>query len=203
VQPVGEAGDDAEVPPPPRSTQNGSALSRSLARTMRPSAVTTSAASRLSRVRPQVRLSQPKPPPTVRPAIPVSETSPPVTARLCSCVASSSWAHTMPASAVATRRCGSTSMLFIGCRSTSMPSSHTDRPGMLWPPPRTAIGSRWCRAKRTWPPPRQRRRYSGRSPRGAGRSRRSDPPDLVVARRVGIALGGPRRSEKWAAGSPL
>ncbi len=120
----------------------------SLACTTRPPAVTTSAASRLSQVSPQVRLSQPTPPPRVSPAMPVSDTSPPVTASPCSCVAWSSSRQITPAPAVATRRSGSTRIVFIGCRSTTSPSSHTDRPGMLCPPPRTAMGSRWERANR-------------------------------------------------------
>src|SRR3546814_5666200 len=44
------------------------------ARTQRPSAVTTSAESRLSQLSPYLRVSQPYPPPRVRPAMPVSLT---------------------------------------------------------------------------------------------------------------------------------
>ena len=70
-----------KLPPPPRSPQKRSAFSSALARTVCPSAVTTSAASRLSQVRPYLRISQPMPPPSVRPAMPVWEICPPVTAR--------------------------------------------------------------------------------------------------------------------------
>ena len=70
-----------KLPPPPRSAQNRSACSMADARTSRPSAVTTSAATRLSQARPCLRSSQPEPPPSVRPATPVVETRPPVVAR--------------------------------------------------------------------------------------------------------------------------
>ncbi len=69
-----------KLPPPPRSPHSSSGFSSSLACTSWPSAVTTSAASRLSQVRPTLRISQPMPPPSVNPAIPVVDTSPPVTA---------------------------------------------------------------------------------------------------------------------------
>ena len=48
--------------------------------TSRPSAVTTSAATRLSQASPNLRIVQPMPPPSVNPATPVVETSPPVVA---------------------------------------------------------------------------------------------------------------------------
>ena len=60
---------------------------------MRPSAVTTSAAMRLSHTNPNLRSSQPLPLPSARPAMPVVETRPPVTARPCSCVAASNSPH--------------------------------------------------------------------------------------------------------------
>ena len=56
-----------KLPPPPRSAQNRSGFSSALARTSSPSAVTTSAASRLSHAGPCLRASQPRPPPSVRP----------------------------------------------------------------------------------------------------------------------------------------
>ena len=60
-----------KLPPPPRIAQNRSGLSVALARdAVLPSAVTTSAAIRLSMVSPSLRLSQPNPPPSVRPAMP-------------------------------------------------------------------------------------------------------------------------------------
>src|SRR5687768_9442284 len=52
-----------KLPPPPRSPQNRSALSVALAVRRRPSAVTTSAESRLSQVKPYMRCNQPMPPP--------------------------------------------------------------------------------------------------------------------------------------------
>ena len=71
-----------------------------------PFAVTTSAASRLSIVRPKRRLSQPKPPPRVSPAMPVVELMPSGVARPCACVARSTSASVAPAStrAMRTRR---------------------------------------------------------------------------------------------------
>src|SRR3981189_3673622 len=54
---------------------------------MRPSASTTSAASRLSTVRPCLRVRYPVPPPSVRPAIPVVDTMPAGTASPYTCVA--------------------------------------------------------------------------------------------------------------------
>ena len=62
----------------------------------RPSAVTTSAPTRLSEERPARRVSQPRPPPRVRPATPVWLMKPPGTASPCSCVAASSSAHVVP-----------------------------------------------------------------------------------------------------------
>ena len=52
-----------------------------------PSAVTTSAASRLSTASPYLRMSNPRPPPRVNPATPVWLMMPPVVARPWSCVA--------------------------------------------------------------------------------------------------------------------
>jgi hypothetical protein len=60
-----------KFPPPPRIAQKRSALSVSLARRNSPSAVTMSAARRLSTVKPNLRVSHPKPPPSVSPATPV------------------------------------------------------------------------------------------------------------------------------------
>ncbi len=82
VEPVLERGDDAEVAAAAaqRPEQVGVLASRWRS-SRRPSAVTTSAESRLSQVRPCVRRSQPRPPPSVRPAMPVVETMPPGAAR--------------------------------------------------------------------------------------------------------------------------
>ena len=57
--------------PAPRMPQNSSGSSVSLARTNRPSAVTSSTARRLSIVSPKWRCSRPTPPPSVSPATPV------------------------------------------------------------------------------------------------------------------------------------
>jgi hypothetical protein len=46
------------------------------------------------------------------------------------------------------RSVGSTRAPFIRDRSITIPSSQVERPGMLWPPLRTAIGSSSSRAKR-------------------------------------------------------
>ena len=95
-----------KLPPPPRRPQSSSGFSSSLACTSCPSAVTTSAAIRLSQVRPTLRISQPMPPPSVNPAIPVVDTSPPVTASPNACVSWSKSAQVQPPSATggATRR---------------------------------------------------------------------------------------------------
>jgi hypothetical protein len=116
---------------------------------MRPSAVTTSAPIRLSQASPWVRISHPIPPPSVRPPTPVVEISPPVVARACAWVAASTSAHVAPPCARATRRVGSTSTRLIPERSITSPPSQTERPAALWPPPRTATGSPWARAKTT------------------------------------------------------
>ena len=95
-----------KLPPPPRSPHSRSAFSVSLARTSRPSAVTTSAATRLSQARPNFRIVQPMPPPSVKPATPVEETRPPVVARPWACVSWSTSAQTAPPPTVARRACG-------------------------------------------------------------------------------------------------
>src|SRR5829696_1933820 len=59
-----------KLPPPPRIAQKRSACSSGAARRISPSAVTTSADSRLSTVSPCLRVSQPMPPPKVRAADP-------------------------------------------------------------------------------------------------------------------------------------
>ena len=85
-----------KLPPPPRSAHSSSGFSVAEARTRSPSAVTSSAASRLSQARPCLRSSQPEPPPSVRPATPVLDTRPPVVASPCSWVARSTCAHVAP-----------------------------------------------------------------------------------------------------------
>lgn len=60
-----------KLPPPPCNAQNSSGCSSALARNLRPAAVTSSTAFRLSQARPNLRSSQPDPPPTVNPPTPV------------------------------------------------------------------------------------------------------------------------------------
>ena len=116
---------------------------------MLPSAVTTSAASRLSTTSPCLRMRKPMPPPRVTPATPVWLTMPPVVARPWACVSWSTSPHSAPPCTRAVRPAGSTQMARIAERSMTIPSSHTAVPATLWPPPRTAITRSWSRAKRT------------------------------------------------------
>ena len=78
------------------------------------------------------------PPLSVRPAIPVTETKPSGVARPCCCVAASSSPRSTPGWARTVRASGSTSMCFMSDRSMTTPPSQTEKPAMLWPPPRTA-----------------------------------------------------------------
>jgi hypothetical protein len=135
-----------KLPPPPRSAHSSSAFSSVLARTIRPSHVTSSAPTRLSQVRPCLRSSQPDPPPSVSPATPVVETRPPVVARPCTWVARSTSAQMAPPPTRATRRSASTSMSAMPRTSSTTPSSHRERPATEWPPARTATGRPWSRA---------------------------------------------------------
>ena len=129
-----------KLPPPPRSAQNRSSFSVALAGTTRPSAVTTSADTRLSIARPYRLRSQPMPPLSVSPPTPVSEISPPGVARPNSWVAWSTAAHVAPPSTTARAPSGSTRTAFIGERSTMTPPSATACPATLCPPPRTETG---------------------------------------------------------------
>ena len=104
----------------------------------RPSAVTSSAASRLSIVMPYLRASQPIPPPRVIPAAPTEPVSPNGTARPWAYAARVSSPATTPASTQAVRRTGSMSMPFIADRSISSTPSPVLWPAALWPPARTA-----------------------------------------------------------------
>ena len=136
-----------KLPPPPRSPQNRSAFSASFAWTRQPSAVTTSAATRLSHARPCRRINQPMPPPRVKPPIPVDDTRPPVVASPYACVSWSTSAQTAPPPTVARRASGSTRTPFMGERSITSPPSQVEKPATLWPPPRTATGRWLLRAK--------------------------------------------------------
>src|SRR5215217_3126245 len=136
-----------KFPPPPRRAHSSSGCSVADARTRSPSAVISSAASRLSHASPCLRSSQPEPPPIVRPATPVVETRPPVVARPCSCVARSTCAHVAPPPTRAIRATGSTVTSSIPRTSRTRPSSRRDRPATEWPPARTATDRSWSRAK--------------------------------------------------------
>ena len=155
-----------KLPPPPRRAQKRSACSSAEARRSLPSAVTTSAARRLSAVRPCRRDSQPIPPPRVRPPIPVVLTKPPGTARPCACVAASTSPQVAPPPHTAQRPAGSTATCRSAPRSSISPSSQTANPAKLWPPPRTVSSSPRRRAKRraaaTSPAPAQRAIRAGR-----------------------------------------
>ena len=136
-----------KLPPPPRSAQNSSGFSSAEARTIEPSARTTSASSRLSMVRPPERAMCPMPPPSVSPPTPVVPMMPQGTAPPASCVAASTSFQTQPPPTRTVRAAASTSMLLIPARSMTTPSSQTPRPPPLWPPPRTAISAFCERAK--------------------------------------------------------
>ena len=138
-----------KLPPPPRSAQKRSGCSVALARTTSPAAVTTSADSRLSIVMPYLRLSQPKPPPSVSPPMPVVELMPTGVARPWAWVAASRSASVAPPSMETRRRAGSTRAAFIFDRSITSPSSHKALPAMWCPPPRTASTTPWSLAKFT------------------------------------------------------
>ena len=161
-----------KLPPPPRSPQNRSGWSSSLAATSSPSAVTTSAATRLSIVRPCLRVSHPIPPPRVRPATPVCVTIPAGTASPNACVARSSSPSVTPASTSTSPSSASTRTPFIADRSTTSPSSQSARPPTPCPPLRTDIRRSCSRANRTalWTSDASEHRAT--SP-ADGRSRRS------------------------------
>ena len=97
-----------KLPPPPRTAQNRSGCSSAEARSTRPSAVTTSAETRLSMLSPYLRVSQPMPPPSVSPPTPVWLTSPAGTASPWARVAASRSASSAPPPARARRAAGST-----------------------------------------------------------------------------------------------
>ena len=128
-----------KLPPPPRMAQNRSGCWSAAARRIRPSAVTTSAARRLSMVSPNRRISRPTPPPRVSPATPVCEITPAGTTSPCRWVAWSRSRSSAPPPTVARRVTGSTDTWFIGRRSMTSPPSQVLNPGRLCPPPRTAI----------------------------------------------------------------
>src|ERR671922_1897118 len=134
---------------PPRSPQNRSSFSSSLAVRNRPSAVTTSADIRLSQASPYFGESQPYPPPSVNPPIPVVVTRPPGDASPNACVSRSYSPQRTPPFARAVLPGGSTRTPFMRDRSINRPSSQVPLPATLCPPHRTATGSEFSRAKST------------------------------------------------------
>ena len=136
-----------KLPPPPRSAQNRSAYWSADVRRILPSAVTTSADSRLSTVRPKRRISRPTPPPRVRPPTPVWLTTPAGTTRPCRWVARSTSPSSAPPPTMARCVTGSTATRLSSRRSITMPPSQVLCPGIECPPPRTAIGRPPARAK--------------------------------------------------------
>ena len=132
-----------KLPPPPLSAHSRSACSSGVAWTRRPSAVTTSAETRLSMARPYRLRSQPMPPLSVRPPTPVSEISPPGVARPWTWVAASTSRQVAPPSTHARRWSGSTRTARIAERSIMTAPSPTACPATLWPPPRIETGI-WC-----------------------------------------------------------
>ena len=117
-----------KFPPPPRNAQNRSGFSSALARAWEPSASTTSAASRLSMVRPHFPLRYPRPPPRVSPPTPVVEMIPAGTASPNWWVAASSLPGVQPPPARTVRAAGSTSTASRRARSTTMSPSQTPAP---------------------------------------------------------------------------
>ena len=106
-----------------------------------------SASSRLSIASPHLRVRWPRPPPRVRPPTPVVEMIPLGVASPYAFVAWSTSPQVQPPPTRAVRASGSTSMSRISERSITSPSSQVPSPAPLWPPPRTASGRSWSRAK--------------------------------------------------------
>ncbi len=134
--------------PAPRSPQNSSGSSVALARTWRPSAVTSSTARRLSMVSPNRRCSRPTPPPRVRPATPVWPTTPVGQTRPWAWAATSSSPSSAPPFTRAVRAAGSTVTPRMAAMSMTRPPSVLECPAGLWPPDRMASSSSCSRAKR-------------------------------------------------------
>ena len=121
--------------------QKRSEFSDSLARRICPSAVTTSAETKLSMLRPCLRVSQPIPPPRVSPPTPVWPIKPTGVASPCSCVAAIMSANSVPPPTRTRRASASTATEFIALKSIISPSSTTALPDTPCAPPRTAISS--------------------------------------------------------------
>ena len=156
------------------------------ARTTVPSGVTTSAATRLSHVRPCCAVRWPMPPPKVSPATPVVPTTPPGVTSPKACVAESKSSHVAPPWERAILASPSTSTLRMSERSITSPPSRTQWPAGLCPPPRTATSSPCTRAKSkavaTSLGPKQRTIAAGRrSTRALNERRASSYPASVGA----------------------
>ena len=123
VQVVLEGGDDAEVAAAAAQTPQQLRVVLGVTRIRQPSAVTRSAARRLSTVSPYERIRWPKPPLRVTPPMPVWLIDPPVVARPNRWVARSSSPQVIPPAARAVRRTGSTETALSWDRSIMMPSS--------------------------------------------------------------------------------
>ena len=131
VQREPERADDAEVPASASQGPEQVGVIAGRRPTISPSAVTTSACTRLSTVSPCLRMSQPMPPPRQRPPTPVWPTMPPVVARPCACVSWSTSPHRAPPWTTAVRSTGSTETARIADRSITIPPSHTAVPATL------------------------------------------------------------------------
>ena len=181
VQPVLERRDDAEVAAAAAQAPEQLGRSCSLAETRSPSAVTTSAASRLSTVAPCLRISQPMPPPSVSPAMPVWVTMPPAVASPCACVAASSSPHRTPPPARAVRAAGSTAIALHRRQVDHQAAVAHGLPG-------DAVAAAAHRDRQVALARESQRRRDVVGARAAGDQRRAavdravpDPPRLVVA----------------------
>ena len=93
--------------------------------------MTSSTETRLSQLRPALRVSHPIPPPSVKPPTPVWLMNPPGVAKPCSWVAASSWDQRAPPPQTALFVPGSTCRSHIGPRSIITASSAMQDPEKL------------------------------------------------------------------------
>ena len=139
-----------KLPPPPRRPQNSSGSVSASTRMRSPSAVTSSTESRLSTVRPCLRIRCPSPPPSVSPPMPVWLMIPPVVARPAACGGAVELAPQHAAGrARGARRRGRRGSPSSATGRSSRPPSQTAWPATAWPPPRTDTSRSRSRAKRT------------------------------------------------------
>ena len=149
MQSVLERGRDAEVAAPAADGPEQSGFSVALVSSSCPSAVTMSTEVSWSQDRPKRRATRPNPPPKVKPPAPVCDTVPVVVTRPNGSVSRSRSPRSAPPPTRASRSVGSTRTPRIKDRSIMSPSSHTDWPERLWPPPRTATSNPYACAKLT------------------------------------------------------